>query len=250
MREPEPQIRIFANLEELAEAAGDEFFQRAKKKAAKNSSFTVALSGGSTPGVLYRYLAKKAESLSREDSLWENVHFFWGDERSVPADHPDSNFGLANNTLLSKLPISPEQIHRIKIDIGDGEKAAENYERELCEFFHLSKGEFPCFDLIFLGMGTDGHTASLFPGTKALGETSRLVIAPWVDKLKTYRVTLTFPVFNHARCVIFLIAGKEKAKTLKNVLGPSQKEGFPAKLIQPDKGELFWFVDKSAAHLL
>jgi len=251
MRDPRPNIRQFGNLKELTQAAGDEFLSRAETTVGRNNTFTVVLSGGSTPKHLYRYLARKAKSRGFDPLLWNKLHFFWGDERMVGQDHPDSNFGMANQSLLSKLPISPDQIHPIKTERGEPEEVADDYDRELRNFFSLSDSEFPRFDLVFLGMGEDGHTASLFPGTDAVYEDHRAVVAPWVEKLGAYRVTLTVPVFNNADCVIFLVSGKNKAETLQKILSWEERPGnFPAQYIRPNKGDLYWFLDRAAARLL
>ena len=169
----------------------------------------------------------------------------------MPPDHPQSNYRMAYDTLLSLVPVPAENIHRVCTEEPDAALAAEKYEQELRAFFGLEADHLPRFNCILLGMGSDGHTASLFPGTEALHETKRLVVANLVDKLKTYRITLTAPVLNHAELVIFLISGAEKAEALKEVLqGEYRPDRFPAQLIRPDNGKLLWIVDRAAAGCL
>jgi len=169
----------------------------------------------------------------------------------VPSDDPQSNYRMAYETLLSLAPVPTQNIHRVPAEEPDAALAAEKYEQELQAFFKLEAGQLPRFDCILLGMGPDGHTASLFPGTEALHETKRLVVANWVEKFKTYRITLTVPVLNHADLIVFLVSGAEKAEALKEVLqGDYRPDRFPAQLIRPDNGKLLWIVDKAAARYL
>jgi 6-phosphogluconolactonase len=179
------------------------------------------------------------------------MHVFWGDERHVPPDHPDSNYRMANEVLLSQVPIPPANVHRIKSEHPDARQAADDYEQTLQAFFRLAAGQHPRFDLIFLGLGPEGHTASLFPGTQALHETHRLVVSTWVGKFFTDRITLTPPVLNNAAGVVFLVSGEDKALALKAVLeGHDEPEQLPAQLIRPAHGRLLWLVDRAAASLL
>jgi 6-phosphogluconolactonase len=248
MPSAQPEIQILSNAEELSGAGAKEFVRRAGESADGKASFAVALSGGSTPKSLYALLASEA---FREQLPWGKVHFFWGDERPVPPEHPDSNYRMAHDSLLSKVPVPPENVHRIRAEIADARKAADAYEQTLREFFQLRGLQTPCFDLVLLGMGSDGHTASIFPGSAAVHEQERLAVAPWVEKLQAYRITLTAPVFNNAACVIFLVSGREKAEALRAVLeGDYQPERFPAQLIRPTHGTLLWLVDRAAASLL
>jgi 6-phosphogluconolactonase len=176
------------------------------------------------------------------------MFFFWGDERHVPLDDPDSNYRMAKESLLSKIPVPAANIFPIPADNPDASGAAEAYELTLRKFFALAPGEFPRFDLILLGMGPDGHTASLFPETAALKEKSRLVVANWVEKLNTSRITFTLPVLNAARCVLFLVSGIDKAAALHEVLeGNVPDEKFPSRLVRPSAGKLIWIVDRAAA---
>jgi 6-phosphogluconolactonase len=211
--------------------------------------FTVALSGGTTPKGVYTLLAE--DDTLRQQVPWEQVLFFWGDERHVPPDHPDSNFRMAYDAMLSRLPIDPDHLWRIKGEYEDASKAAEEYERDLRGVVRAGRAEddgLPRFDLVLLGIGPDGHTASLFPGTSALHEPRRLVVANRVAKLDTERITLTAPVLNNASDVLFLIHGADKAEALHAVLdGPHDPERLPAQLIRPRHGRLRWLVDPTAA---
>jgi 6-phosphogluconolactonase len=249
MVSPRPEIHIAVNADELSRRAAAEFVRLAREAIQTKGSFTVALAGGSTPKGLYLLLADEASL--REPLAWDRIHFFWGDERHVPPDHADSNYRMAHEAMLSKVPVPPANIHRVMSEYPDATLAADEYERTLRDFFQCAAGQFPRFDLVLLGMGPDGHTASLFPGTEALREQNRLVVANWVGKFKAYRITMTAPVFNHAACVIFLVSGEEKAETLRAVLrGENQPERFPSQLIQPANGRLVWLVDQAAARFL
>ena len=181
---------------------------------------------------------------------WGQVFLFWGDERHVPPDHPDSNYRVANKALLSKVPVPMENVFRIHAE-ENATRAATDYEQTLKTFFQLKPGEVPRFDLILLGMGSDGHTASLFPDTAVLQEQGRLVVAHWIDKLQTYRITLTLPVLNNSACVMFLVTGGDKADALREVLETDASANhFPSKLIQPKNGRLLWLIDRAAAGAL
>ncbi len=240
-----PEIRTFADRPALFRAAADEFIRQADAAIASKGRFTVALAGGSTPKGLYSLLA------GNSTLPWDKVYVFFGDERHVPPDDPESNYHMARESLLSKAPIPAENIFRVPAENPDANQAAQSYEQALRKFFQLPEGELPRFDLILLGMGPDGHTASLFPGGKAWQEKSRWVISDWVEKFKTDRITLTLPVLNHAAVVEFLVTGADKAATLKEVLEGSQPgERFPSKLIQPVNGELIWLLDEEAAGAL
>jgi 6-phosphogluconolactonase len=241
-------LHICQDTQELYEQAAVLFTRLANEAIASQGRFTVALSGGSTPKSVYSLLAHG--NLRMQPIAWPYVHVFWGDERCVPPTHPDSNYRMAHEALLSHVPIPPENIHRIHAELSPLE-AAYNYDRELHEAFSLPANDTPCFDLALLGMGPDGHTASLFPGTSGLQEKNRLVVAHYVEKLASWRVTLTAKVFNAAAQVAFLIAGADKAVTLKEVLeGPLQPDRLPSQLIQPVPESLHWFVDKAAASAL
>ncbi len=244
-----PTIHIVADIEELSRVAAVEFVHRAQDAVQAKGIFTVVLSGGSTPKSLYTLLAD--DVTLRAAVPWDKVHFFWGDERHVPPDHPDSNYRMAHEALLSKVLVPAANVQRIKSEYPEAHRAADEYDQRLREFFAVTVGHFPQFDLLLLGMGPDGHTASLFPGTAALHERTRLVVANWVEKFSTDRITLTPPVLNNAARIIFLVGGEEKAETLRAVLqGEQQPERFPAQLISPTQGTLLWLVDRSAARLL
>jgi 6-phosphogluconolactonase len=241
-----PEVRVAANRPALYHEAAGELADIAAKAVAERGAFSVTLAGGSTPRGLYELLAGDP-ALSRAVP-WERTHVFFGDERHVPPDHPDSNFRMAQVSLLSKVPVPPGHVHRIAGELPDTSRAAAEYEEMLTAHFRLSSGKFPRFDLALLGLGAEGHTASLFPGTPALEETSRLAVSTWVDKLHTHRVTLTAPVFNAAANVAFLVAGKDKAPALKAVLeGPALIRLLPAQLIRPASGRLIFFADAEAA---
>ncbi len=243
-------IRVVVNAEELSLKAAEEFVHRAEEAVQARGIFTIALAGGSTPKSLYTLLASNTASF-REQVPWNKVHFFWGDERHVPPDHPDSNYRMVQERLLSQVPVPPENVHRIFTENSDPGKAADEYEQVLHDFFELREEKLPRFDLVLLGMGPDGHTASLFPGSNTIHEQTHLVAAPWVEKQNTYRVTLTPPVLNNALCAIFLVSGSEKSKTLQAVLeGDPEPERFPAQIIRPKRGTLLWLVDQAAARLL
>ena len=218
----EADIRILNTPQELFQAAAAEFISLASTAIRDHEKFSVALSGGSTPKSLYSVLAKATLS-------WEKIFFFWSDERHVPPDHPESNYRMAKEALLSIVPVPPENIFRVRAEEKDANVVARDYEEALRSFFRLRPGEFPRFDLILLGLGPDGHTASLFPNTPALNETKRLVVANWVEKFKTNRITFTYPVLNYAACVIFLVSGGDKSEIVREVLEnpgadlPSQK---------------------------
>jgi 6-phosphogluconolactonase len=240
----ERSLRVFDDLGALLAAAREEVVARAQKALRARRRFTHALSGGNTPKRLY-------EALAGADIDWSRTQIFFGDERCVPPDHADSNFRMAREALLAKIAIPEKNVHRVKSEDADPERAAKLYEQDLQAFFKLRPGELPTFDLVLLGMGADGHCASLFPGTTALAEEVRLAVAPYVEKLGVWRVTLTAPVFNHARSVLFLVGGEDKAEALKGVLESERPaDELPAKLIKPAAGELLWWVDKAAAKLL
>jgi 6-phosphogluconolactonase len=240
------EIRIVENIEALSLAADEILLHRVTETLRTKEFFAIALSGGSTPRSLLALLATDASF--RANMPWDKIHFFWGDERHVPPDHPESNYRMANETMLSKVPVPAVNIHRIRAEEDDASKTAEEYEEELLTFFKLEAGQLPRFDCVLLGMGPDGHTASLFPGTAAVHERERLVVANWVEKFKTYRITLTAHVLNNADTIIFLISGKDKAVALQSVLeGRKQPEHLPAQLIRPKHGNLLWLVDQAAA---
>jgi len=242
-------IRILTNLEAIARRAAQEFVQAATSAVSERGSFSVALAGGSTPKALYSLLVGDAGL--RAQLPWDKMHLYFGDERNVGPDHTDSNYRMATETLISKSPLKPGQVTRIKGEYKDTEKAAQEYEQALRTSFKLADGQFPRFDLVLLGMGNEGHTLSLFPGTKALRETKRIVVRNWIGKLYTDRITLTAPAVNQAAQVIFMVTGADKALALKGVLeGPCEPEQLPAQMIQPRSGKLLWLVDTTAGGML
>lgn len=242
------ELRIHDDLEALARAAAEEITKSAETAIAAEGRFTIALSGGSTPRPVYRLLA---EEPYRDRIRWERVHVFWGDERHVPPGDPESNFGMAHDELLSKVPLPADNIHRVRAEKPDAERAAREYEWTLRSAFNLDEGQVPRFDLVLMGLGPDGHTASLFPGSDAVRERTRLVVAPWVSAQSTFRITMTLPVFNRAACALFVVSGDEKAEALRSVLeGDLQPDRFPAQAVRPEEGRLVWFGDRAAARLL
>jgi len=246
MRSAEREIKIVAGSEALCREAADQILGRITATLREKEVFTLVLSGGSTPKNLYALLAGSKPYL--DQIPWSRIHFFWGDERHVPPDHPQSNFRMTRDAMLSKAPIPDQNIHRVRAEEPNAGKAAAEYEREIRTFFNLATGQLPRFDCVLLGMGPDGHTASLFPGTVALQEKRRLVVANYVEKLQAYRITLTAPALNNAETIIFLVSGKEKAETLQKVLeGNPQPELFPSQLIQPAHGQLLWLIEQAAA---
>lgn len=242
------KIEILPDGAAIAGRASEYFLKSATEAVRDRGTFTVALAGGSTPKALYSLLT--GDQL-REKLPWDKMQIFFGDERHVPPDHPDSNYRMANETLLSKAPLKPEQIHRIKAELADTEEAAREYEQTIQRVFQLKSGELPRFDLILLGMGDEGHTLSLFPGTTALRDNGRLVVRTWVGKLFTERITCTAPVANNAALVLFMITKADKACALKAVLeGPTEPEQLPSQLIHPKHGDLIWLIDAAAGAML
>jgi len=236
------KLQIFEDTKALAQAAADHFVAASEEAIENRGRFTVALAGGSTPQETYSRLS---DPMLATKVSWRNVHLFWGDERCVPPEHPDSNYRMARKTMIQKVPIPQANVHRIQGEL-DPDLAAEAYVEELQSVFDSE--ERPRFDLIFLGLGEDGHTASLFPGSLALRETELWVLAVFSEALQAWRVTLTPPVLNAARQLSFLVSGKSKAERLQEVLeGEPQPEPLPAQLIQPLNGQVTWLVDKAAA---
>ncbi len=241
-----PEVRIWADAPALFRAAADEFTWVARQAIAARGRFCVALAGGTTPRSAYVLLAEDDARQPAQRLPWEKVHFFFGDERHVPPTHPDSNYRMAQESLFARVPVPEGNIHRIEAELT-AQEAANRYQQLLRAFFALRPGESPRFDLVLLGMGPDGHTASLFPGSAALGETSRLVAANWVEKFGDFRITQTFPVLNHAAEVLFLVSGADKAEMLGKVLqGDASGAAFPAQRVRPQAGRLLWYADQAA----
>jgi len=238
------KILVYQSQEEMIRSAAGHFITIGSAAIDQRGQFNVALAGGSTPLPLYEYLAdQKADELD-----WSKVHFFWSDERSVAPDHSESNFNQANLSLLIPRAIQKENIHRIKAELQPTE-AARHYQEEIQASFQQKPISF---DLILLGMGDDGHTASLFPETElvnaGLMDHNRLVAPNWVPKLESWRISFTPHLINAALNVFFLVSGLSKATTLKLVLeGPPLPQRYPSQLIIPDHGNLFWYLDEEAA---
>lgn len=239
------EVRVFEDLETLTRAAAAEIARAAASAVAERGFFALALSGGSTPRPLYRLLA----SDPYHDRLpWSAIHLFWGDERHVPPDHPESNYRMAREAMIDHAPVPPGNVHRVAAEDPDARRAAVAYESELRSFFGLAPGERPVFDLLLLGIGPDGHTASLFPGSPAVNERDHLVAAPWVEAQRSFRITLTPPVLNHGRLALFLVSGEDKADALQAVIeGQREPDRYPAQVVE---GNRLWMVDRAAASRL
>jgi 6-phosphogluconolactonase len=240
-----PKVLVFESPEQLAVAAAERFVECADETQSRNDQFCVALAGGNTPRRVYELLATESFK-SRID--WSRVHLFFGDERAVPPDHPDSNYAMVNETLISKIAIPPSNVHPIP-GAGDAKENARQYENQLRSFF--TGQSWPRFDLVLLGMGEDGHTASLSPNSEASQEKSRWVVSTRNEQLAQDRITLTIPVFNHARHVVFLVVGQKKAQRLNEVFRPqAASDQLPAQKIKPTDGTVEWLADAAAASLL
>ncbi|HUJ78865.1 MAG TPA: 6-phosphogluconolactonase [Nitrospiria bacterium] len=239
---------ICKTFEEASDRAAEHVARSLAERAAISPRITMVLSGSGTPRRLY---ARLASGPFRELIPWQRLHLFWGDERCVPPDDPASNYRMAQETLISRVPIPSENVHRIPAELSEPGRAADLYEAELRKFWNGTPGDWPRFDLVLLGIGADGHIASLFPGSPALDETTRWVAAPYVDRLNSHRLTLTLPVFNHGGQVCFLAAGREKAPIIKAVAaGDGGASPLPAQLIRPVSGRVVFFLDADAAALL
>ncbi|HBB88235.1 MAG TPA: 6-phosphogluconolactonase [Blastocatellia bacterium] len=240
-----PNVLIFDTPEQVAQAAAERFVDYASASIHEHRSFAVALAGGSTPRRAYELLGTD-EFKSRVD--WSLVHLFFGDERMVAPDSPESNYRMVNDAFISRVPLPPHNVHPINGETQP-QKSAESYETELKSFFGTT--DWPRFDLVLLGMGDDGHTASLFPGSDALKEKAKWVVATTHPQSRQARITLTLPVINHAARVNFLVTGEKKAAPLVRVLhGDAANEELPAGKIRPVNGILEWLVDRSAASKL
>jgi 6-phosphogluconolactonase len=242
---PTREIEVLPTTADLFHAAAEEFSRVGRQAIGAQGRFVVALSGGSTPKSLYSLLAS-----SYPDFPWARTYFFFGDERHVPPTDPESNYRMAHESLFSKVAIPAQNIFRVKAENPDAATASVDYEVQLRKFFELKPNEFPRFDLVLLGMGPDGHTASLFPDSEGLKEQSKLVIANWIEKFKTHRISFTFPVLNSAREVIFLASGPDKSQMIHQVLEAKLNPPLPAQQVQPADGSLLWMLDESAASKL
>jgi 6-phosphogluconolactonase len=242
----ESKIIVLDDAQALYVRGAEEIAYFAGEDICTHAEFTLCLSGGSTPAATYELLATRFH-LSVD---WKELKFFWGDERCVPPDDPQSNYAMANRTMLSRLSLSPDQVHRIRGE-EPPDQGARSYEDDLRQAFGLAEDEFPRFGLALMGLGDNSHTASLFPGLPAIHETKRMAVAVEVDAPQRHRISLTAPVFNNAARVMFLVTGDGKAQAVKNILqGPRDPDQFPAQIIAPTNGELIWLLDKAAARLL
>lgn len=238
-----PKLTVKANQSELSRYAAEFFVSTANRAIDDGGRFTVSLSGGSTPKALYGLLASDEFADQIE---WPKVFFFFGDERFVPADSSDSNFRMVNESLFRPLRVAEQNIFRWKTEFDNPDDAAADYETRIIDFFGLASGEFPIFDLMLLGLGDDGHTASLFPGTRALSVTDRIAVANCVEKLDAFRLTMTFPVINNSSVAAFLVSGESKADVLARIID-EQATDLPAAQVRPTSGDLHWLIDTSAA---
>jgi 6-phosphogluconolactonase len=239
-------IRRLPDAEAVSRAAAQDLAKLARAAIADRGRFCVALSGGSTPRRMYEILAE-APRWAQLD--WRRVEFFWSDERAVGPEHPESNYGVAASVLLGKVGVMPDRIHRIQGELADPEQAAARYQEELSRVFATPvDGLPPIFDLIFLGMGGDGHTASLFPYSQALTERRRWVVGHTVARIGKTRITMTPPILNRAAEIRLLVTGPDKAASLREALeGPREPERLPVQLVAPEAGRLVWLVDRAAA---
>jgi 6-phosphogluconolactonase len=249
MRIGNAEIIVLEDAAALSYKAAEILVRCISEALSRKAQFSVALSGGSTPKALFSLLVEDDSFTNKIP--WDKIHFFWGDERHVPPKDEQSNFRMADEMMLTKAHVRAENIHRMRTEQSDSAKVAQDYEKELQQYFQLTTGQRPAFDFNLLGLGPDGHTASLFPGTKALYENNRLVVANWVEKFQTHRITMTASVLNNADTIVVLVSGKEKAEVLQKVLeGDHQPDLLPAQLIQPTHGRLIWLVDHAAASRL
>lgn len=240
-----PEIRILESPVELAHAGARIIISTAQDRITKTDRFVMAISGGSSPGVMHKLLTTEPYL---SEIQWNKTHIFWVDDRCVPEDSPFSNYGSAKREFLDQVPIPIEHVHSMPTELPP-EEGAVRYQRELMSFFHLKEGELPALDLTLLGIGPDGHTASLFPGHNALNEIKRMVVYVKGGNPDIYRLTLTFPVLNNAEKTVFFVSGRGKAEIVERILKHEEKM-LPARMVQPLSGELIWLLDRDAAALL
>jgi len=238
------EIKVLNNKESLGIYAADLFAELSESYISDNGRFNLALSGGTTPKALYQKLVE----IYADELHWNYMDFFWSDERFVPFENSSSNGGMAYNNLLAPLAIDKEQYFPAPTSGTDPHQSALQYEQTIRRYFN-APAHTPAFDLIYLGMGDDGHTASLFPGTSAIQENKKLVAANWVDKFATWRITFTYPLLNKAKNVIFLVSGIDKAKIVKDIIADGSL-AYPAAHIKPETGKLLWLLDADAAREL
>lgn len=237
-------IFVFDDNEGVADFAVTKWFELSSKAITDKGTFSVALSGGKTPVEFYKRLAK-----SRDTPSWDRIHLFLADERFVPPSHRESNYGLIEKHLLRQVSIVDENVHRIQTEGITLEQSARRYEEDIRRFFRAEGGSVPQFDLIMLGIGEDGHTASLFSEKTSLQERTRLAIPVITEKLPGKRITLTLPVINNASKIIFLVTGRNKARVLKEIV-ENRKSRLPASRVHPKQGVVYFLIDKRAASLL
>ena len=241
---PNEKLMVAPDFPSLIEANAEMIVNAAQDAIAQRGRFTIALSGGSTPKPLYELMATEPWR-NRVD--WSKTHFFWGDERYVPPTDKQSNFKMANDAWISKVPVPAENVYRIPTQPETPEDAAQDYEDEIRKLL----GSRPQIDFNLLGVGTNGHTASLFPGRPTLHVRDRLVIADDIPEVKMWRITFTFPFINDSRLIVFLVSGKDKASVMQEVLrGARDPERLPSQLIHPNGGQLVWLADEAAAELV
>lgn len=228
---------------ELGKAGAKYFIEVGNKCIKERGMFTVGLSGGHTPPVLYENLTSKE---MKDQIDWKKVHFFVSDERCVPHDSKESNWGMAEKLLFAKIRVPDENLHSLFDQDVNPRQSAEDYEKLIRQFFEVGAGDIPSFDLIQLGMGPDGHTASLFPGSRALTEDKKLVTENFVDKFETQRITFTFPLLNHARHILFLVEGAEKSHVFAEAVN-AERAIYPVQHIRPESGDVTWYVDQDTA---
>jgi 6-phosphogluconolactonase len=238
-----PQVRVCNDVAALIEEAAKRVIAASKQAIAERSRFAVALAGGSTPKPLYELLATIP---CREQVEWFRTHIFWGDERLVPPDDPRSNFRMAREALLDHVPIPAGNVHRVCTESGNPEQVAAAYEATIRQVLDSTGNTVPALDVCLLGLGENGHTASLFPGSPVLHESSRLVASEYVAEVAMWRVTMTFLLINQSRLIMFLVAGAGKAPVLRKVLAADPKTLLPAQLVKPVDGTLLWLVDRAA----
>lgn len=239
----ERDIRVFENPEELAIQSAAKFSECAQTAISERGAFLVLLSGGSTPVGLYR-------RMTQLKLPWDKIHWFWGDERMVPPDSSESNYRGFKESFLDHVSVPAENIHRVRTEAGSPEKIAEFYQTEIQKYF--PGAAWPRFDFAIQGMGNDGHTASLFPGSQSEHDSPRWVIAPYVERLEAFRISVSLGVLNSTRVVMFLVTGEEKAEMVRQILrDPREHRGLlPSQRVAPQDGQLFWFLDRAAASRL
>jgi 6-phosphogluconolactonase len=249
MRTDNSEILVARDSAELSYQAAELLVGCIVETLSRKERFTMALCGGSTPQALFSLLVE--DDYFKNTIPWGKIHFFWGDERHVPPQDEQSNYRMANDMMLAKAQVPTDNIHRMPTEQDDAGKVAQDYEQKLRQFFELAADQLPVFNFNLLGIGPDGHTASLFPETMAINENRRLVAANWVEKLQTHRITMTAPVLNNADTIVFLVSGRPKADILQQVLeGEHRPNQLPAQLIRPRQGRLLWLVDQAAASRL